>query len=216
VAHRTASAGPSHSGEQTCTIARFAIAGGFCAARRPRPVGRRQTVRTLYENTFEAGELGSVWSTNTKLAIAGSTLTTFNGNYSNSFTRLSLAAASRPQNVAGSSTFLFNRYTVKFDLYILDSWDGDETTYGVDRLKVLGQRRREVRLEPSRTTPGITQSFRSPDVSGSNLGFARVRATPSIGASASPSTIRAPARSPFNGRMAAFRASATSRGASTT
>ncbi len=152
-------------------IARFALAGGLALLGMIAPSAHAQTVRTLYENSFEARELGSVWSTNTKLAIAGSTLTTFNGNYSNGFTRLTLPAATRPQNVAGSSTFLFNRFTVKFDLYILDSWDGNETTYGVDRLKVLVNS--VAKFDETFTNhTGITQSFRSPDVSGSNLGFA--------------------------------------------
>jgi hypothetical protein len=152
------------------TIARFAIAGGLALLGLLAPSAHAQTVRTHYQNTFDARELGTVWSTNTRLSIAGSPLTTFNGNYSNSFTRLTLPAAGRPTNVAGTP-LLFNLYTVTFDLYLFDSWDGNEPVYGVDRFKVLVNASEKFN-ETFSNHVGGSQSFRSPDVSGSNLGVA--------------------------------------------
>ena len=61
------------------TIARFALAGGLALLGLLAPSAHAQTVRTHYQNTFDARELGTVWSTNTKLSISGAPLTTFNG-----------------------------------------------------------------------------------------------------------------------------------------
>lgn len=61
-------------------------------------------------------------------------------------------------------------YTVTFDLYILDSWDGDEPTLGIDRFRLSVND--ILRFEQSFTNqPGNVQGFRAPDVGPAFLGF---------------------------------------------
>jgi hypothetical protein len=150
-------------------IARIAIAGGLALLGVLAPSAGAQTVRTLYENSFEARDLGGVWTSTTKLMVLPAPFTTFNGNYSNGSTRLTIPAATRPASTPGGPA-LYNLYTVTFDLLVLDSWDGNEPTYGIDRIKVLVNSIEKFNQTFSNHAGG-SQSFGSPTIGGTNLGF---------------------------------------------
>jgi hypothetical protein len=125
---------------------------------------------TLYSNTFEARELGSMWSLGTHLSDYTRTFTTFNGQYSSGSTTLTLGAAARPAGASSALSSPYNQYTLTFDFYALDSWDGSSSSYGPDRFKVLVN---DVTLFDNTFSNhvGGTQTFRAPDVGGSNLGY---------------------------------------------
>lgn len=74
-----------------------------------------------YFTDFESG-VGSEWSTST---TSGFNATTILGQFDNSSTTLTLSGFSAGDTV-----------TVSFDLYILDSWDGQNGTFGPDRFKI--------------------------------------------------------------------------------
>jgi len=62
-------------------------------------------------------------------------------------------------------------FTLSFDLYILDSWDGNEATYGIDKLLVRANNALIFNQSFSNQA-GNPQSFAgTPTQSGSNLGF---------------------------------------------
>jgi hypothetical protein len=166
-------------------IARFAVAAGLALAAGWCTSAHAQTSKLLYSQTFEARDIGTEWSTNTKLVTPNTTFTTFNGNYSNSFTKLTLAAAAQPTGRNGVSTggtggsggtggggtpVYYNLYTLTFDLYVIDSWDAAEPTYGIDRFCVLVNN--TCLLDNTFSNhAGIAQSFRAPDVTRRNMGF---------------------------------------------
>lgn len=64
---------------------------------------------------------------------------------------------------------LYNLVTLKFDLYIIDSWDGDDTAYGPDRfmVEVNGKNLFDNTFANQHTY----QSYRQPDVGPTHLGF---------------------------------------------
>src|SRR5262245_2880606 len=139
---------------------------------------------TVYSNTFETGHtLGTEWSAGSTVNWAyWGAFTNFNGNYSNGSTTLTLAQPTGPGLPGGSSGEpggggggpgpggMWIQYRVKFDLFIIDSWDGDLTINGPDRFRVAAN---GVTLmnETFGNQPGSTQSFRAPDRGPQLLGF---------------------------------------------
>ena len=130
----------------------------------------------IYSNTFESRELGREWSSNSRLEWWYPTFTTFNGNYSNSYTQLSLPARPPGSNSGpgggggGGGGYQYTLFTVSFDFYAIDSWDGNDTRFGQDRLEVLVNNRSLMR-DTFSNHAGISQSFRAPDIGGRDLGF---------------------------------------------
>ncbi len=164
------------------TVALFALAGGLLASN----LASAQS-RILYQNSFEAREIGSEWSSNTRLESWYPSFSTFNGNYSSEYTELTLRA--RPPGSTGDSggggtgggdggsggsggggTYYYTLYTVTFDFYAIDSWDGNDTRYGKDRLMVTVNGR-SLMNDTFSNHAGVGQSFRAPDIGGRDLGF---------------------------------------------
>src|SRR5262249_39137411 len=77
----------------------------------------------VYSTDFENGA-GSEWSTNQTDDSYPTTFTEFLGRFSNGQAILTLAAT------AGKS------YTLKFDFYAIDTWDGSDPNYGPDAFQV--------------------------------------------------------------------------------
>jgi hypothetical protein len=61
------------------------------------------------------------------------------------------------------------RYTLRFDLYIIDSWDGDGPAYGPDHLEVRANA--DVIFRETFSNGDKPQSFRAPDVGPVHLGY---------------------------------------------
>jgi len=98
----------------------------------------------LFTDNFESTNRKSQWSTNTTINLqAENQLTWFSGRYSgNTATTLTLTAAPTPppgltDGTNGGGGARYNLYTVKFDFYCLDSWDGNDTVNGPDRFSIL-------------------------------------------------------------------------------
>ncbi|MCC6227698.1 MAG: PEP-CTERM sorting domain-containing protein [Phycisphaerales bacterium] len=88
-------------------------------------------IHTLYENNFESGRLGSEWTGPTSVdSHYQRYFSVFNGRYTNDTITLSLDPAPNPG--AGK----YNLYTLRFDLYVIDSWDGNNQAYGPDTFAV--------------------------------------------------------------------------------
>ncbi len=127
----------------------------------------------IYSNDFESGVIGAEWSTNTYTSNAAN-FTRFNGRYSPGYTVLSLAYPNitPPINTIGGDP----QFRVTFDFYAIDSWDGNGSTsiapslMGPDRfsVKVNGTTRLSHTFS---NMPGVTQSFRAPDVGPAHLGY---------------------------------------------
>src|SRR5690349_10007007 len=80
-----------------------------------------QTPATVpYSTDFESG-IGAEWSVATRDTSAPATFTAFSGRFSNDSQTLSLTGLT-----SGTS------YTIFFDLYIIDSWDGGADQFGVE------------------------------------------------------------------------------------
>ncbi len=148
-----------------------------------------QTNTLFYQNTFESRQLGTGWSPGTVLNWEERPgFSTFNGRYSNGSTTLTIPQPSLLGPRAGSSggggdggggdggggepgggvpTVVF---TVTFDLYAIDSWDGSSDAFGPDRFRVSanGQSLLSTTLVNHEGQP---QDFRSPDVGPVHLGF---------------------------------------------
>ncbi len=118
---------------------------------------------TLYSNDFENG-LGTAWTGNTSVASDYRRyFTQFNGRYTNDRIDLNLTTAANPG--AGKH----NLYTLSFDLYIIDSWDGNSQTHGPDRFKVsIGN---DVLLCETFSNQDNNQSFRRPDMGPFHMGY---------------------------------------------
>ena len=149
--------------------------------------GLAQADQILYENNFQSKTLGSEWSSNSLLSNGedGEVFTRFNGRYTNEATILTLTAVSNPggigsENDGGASDGGHGGgdggggaqrvvYTLEFDFYAIDSWDGNNTSYGPDTFEVL--QGREVLFSETFANTHTGQSFRQPDIGPENLGF---------------------------------------------
>lgn len=142
---------------------------------------------TLYFNSFESGPLGSEWSSLSRLEAWTPQFTRFNGRYSNGSTTLTLAqpTINLPNGRSGSSSGgdggggggggsggdeWFVQYTLTFDFYAIDSWDGSATVLGPDWFKVTANGATLFR-ETFTNHAGHVQSAPSPTVGPTQLGF---------------------------------------------
>lgn len=132
--------------------------------------------RTIYSNSFEAREIGPEWSSNTQLNWDEPTrFSTFNGRYSNGSTTLTLnqpAGAPSPNGsgIIGPGGHTWYQYIVRFDLYIIDSWDGSNTSYGQDWFNLRLNTSTLLR-ETFSNQEGCPQTFREPDAGRGMIGF---------------------------------------------
>jgi hypothetical protein len=85
----------------------------------------------VFGDDFEAGAKPE-WSLSTTDASVPGVFTRFSGRFGNTTQTLNLSGLTAGQT-----------YTLSFDLYVLDSWDGSSTSYGPDKFSVSvdGQRR---------------------------------------------------------------------------
>lgn len=118
---------------------------------------------TLYENNFEAGWLDFRWTADSRLAQDANIFSTFNGWHSGhtSDFRHTLPA----QNLLPGEAIQF---TLTFDLYIFDSWDGYSPA-GSDEFMVIINNEQKMRDSFS-NNPARPQSFREPDMVRANYG----------------------------------------------
>lgn len=125
--------------------------------------GAQAQVHTLYSNDFENG-LGSAWTGNTNIASDYKRyFTQFNGRYTNDRIDLNLTTPAGP----GAGEYYL--YTVIFDLYIIDSWDGNSQAYGPDRFKVsIGN---NVLFNETFSNQDKNQSYRQPDLGPFHMGY---------------------------------------------
>lgn len=92
----------------------------------------------IYSNDFEAPVLASEWSANYRRIEDQSSFSVFNGRYSQGWTGLSINAPTlgSPTGPAGPGTSVVTRYTLVFDLYVIDSWDASNWYGGYDHFLV--------------------------------------------------------------------------------
>lgn len=129
--------------------------------------------RTIYQNNFESRTLGTEWSTNARTVSNGEAFTVFNGNYANENIKLNIAPVVEPGRGVGSgvgSPSSGPTYRLTFDLYVIDTWDGDEPNWGVDKLGVAVNGN-NIFLESFSNHNLTNQTMRQPDVWGRKLGF---------------------------------------------
>jgi hypothetical protein len=119
----------------------------------PSPILPKQLV---YSNNFESG-VGSEWSTS-QVETTATPLTKFLGRFANNTATLTL------------DTTPGETYTLNFDFYAIDSWDGNNTTYGPDFFNVAIDGVR-VFSNTFSNFADFTQTFRAPERL-ENFGFA--------------------------------------------
>ena len=92
----------------------------------------------IYSNDFEASSLASEWSANYRRIEDHGSFSIFNGRYSQGWTGLTMNAPTlgSPAGPAGPGTSVVARYTLVFDLYIIDSWDASNWYGGYDHFLV--------------------------------------------------------------------------------
>jgi uncharacterized protein (TIGR03382 family) len=161
----------------------IAFAAGACLSH----VAVAQT--TLYSNDFESGVRGPEWSTNTTI-IHHQNFTRFVGRYSqNESVTLTLTAPQVPSGggsggsggstggssggstggPAGGDSTLYNTFLLSFDLYVLDSWDGDLTPHGPDAFQIWVNGIKH--YDHTFANQHQYQSFRAPDIGPAHMGF---------------------------------------------
>ncbi len=134
----------------------------------------------LYANDFEAeNSLGSEWSRWARLD-GNENFSQFNGRYARNdditLTLYNLPDRGGVDNGSGDddgggggNTDTYIVYTITFDLYIIDTWDGDGTP-GPDVLE-LRQNGNILLHDTFTNLDWETQSFRAPDVGPTQLGY---------------------------------------------
>lgn len=158
------------------TVIGAVAAVGLAAAAHAQP-------QSLYFENFEGGPIGPEWSANSGITQAWPAFTNFNGRYSGGYTRLTLTQPNggQPGGVGGSGdggggggdgggAGQWLQYTATFDFYAIDSWDGSNQVYGEDHFKIAAN---GVTIfdETFGNQPGSTQTFRAPDIGGTNISF---------------------------------------------
>lgn len=144
----------------------------------------------LYSNNFESGTLGTEWSASAKIDATNTTFTKFMGRKTNEPVRLALRIPPEFRSTSGSSSddnggggsgggsggggsggggAQYRVYNVTFDLYTIDSWDGNGPQ-GPDYFRVYVNDTMKLN-ETFATGAGLAQSFRAPDIGPVHLGF---------------------------------------------
>lgn len=124
----------------------------------------------IFTDDFQQDYPKSGWSTGTLICLENEkNFTWFNGRYSgNQSTTLTLAAPPPPKTGSGTGG-PYNLFTVTFDLFILDSWDGNDTNLGPDRFSVKANG--ATIFSETFANQHNNQSARRPDVGPIQLGF---------------------------------------------
>lgn len=147
-----------------CLLRAACVIGGLASACVPSV----SKASVFYSANFESGTSRPEWSSNQNYTIA-TNFTRFLGRYTNSAATLTVPQPARPNNDApgpGGTTQLM----LRFSLYIIDSWDGDETTHGPDRFIIRVNN--EVIFSETFANQHPLQSYSgSPDVGPAHLGF---------------------------------------------
>ena len=99
-----------------------------------------------YSTDFESG-IGSEWSGDTSLVSNHTKFTSFLGRLGNSTTSLTLSGL-------GTGT---QEVSLLFDLFAIDSWDGNNETWGLDYFGINGDYTNEWTV--ARSTSNATQTF---------------------------------------------------------
>jgi hypothetical protein len=115
----------------------------------------------VYQNDFEAGLPGSPWTGNVRIENAAP-FGRFLGRYSE-IEGVAIQFEPPQQGLGAGESF---RYTATFDLYAIDSWDGDA---GGDRFLVSSNM--NILFDETISNVGGTQSLRAPDVGPAHMGF---------------------------------------------
>jgi hypothetical protein len=164
------------------------------AAAGPSAANAQNTWINFYSNNFETG-LGSEWSSNSVRQVNVTNFSSFNGRYNRSWTCLHLAQPNGgvpptgglvllPPGGGGSGGGgggggggsggggggLSYLYRVTFDLFVIDSWDGTEATYGPDAMR-LRMNANNIWQQTFTNQLGNLQSFTAPTVGPVALGY---------------------------------------------
>jgi hypothetical protein len=139
---------------------RAALAAGVCGLLSP-GVARADVI---YQSDFETGSPGPMWSSLQRIDQAPA-FTRFLGRYSED----EGVALNFAPPVSGLQPGQYFRYTATFDLYIIDSWDGDDTVNGPDRFIV--SENTHILFNETFANQHPYQSFRPPDVGPAHMGF---------------------------------------------
>ncbi|MFM9996237.1 MAG: hypothetical protein ACKVU4_10605 [Phycisphaerales bacterium] len=128
-------------------------------------VGGGARADVIYQNTFESGPVEPVWSAGTTFDQLGP-FSRYIGRYSNeSSVTLTLPAPS-PAALGPGESYL---YTLTFDLYVIDSWDGYDTGFGPDWFRVHANG--TTVFDETFANMHTLQSFRPPDVGPIPMGY---------------------------------------------
>lgn len=128
----------------------------------------------LYQNTFESGVVGPYWSASAHIE-SHAAFSKYVGRYAaNESVVLSPPVPPAEGTIAvppGGTTSggEYRLYTLTFDFYAIDSWDGSATNNGPDWYKIWVNGRRIFAETFANTHP--SQTFRAPDVGPTNLGY---------------------------------------------
>ncbi len=132
------------------------------------PLSTRAAI--IFTDDFQASTIKPQWSTNSKLnREAESVFSWFSGRYTAEYITLSLPAVPPPKSGDSTGGGKHNLFTLTFDLFILDSWDGLEPTNGPDRFIVKANT--VEKFNEAFSNVGTTQTYRRPDVGPMQLGF---------------------------------------------
>jgi len=170
---------------RSITVAALLLTGGLAHAQ----------LIPVYSQNFEGTAPLPEWGSSLTLTSGGTTFTKFNGRYSSGSTTLSLAGLPTPRSNSvpppgdggsggggsggsgGGGYPVSYRIHVAFDLYAIDSWDGDRllssdnsVVVGPDYFKVTANASLLMNETISNVT-GRSQTLRTPDVGPSYLGF---------------------------------------------
>lgn len=139
-------------------MSRYALAALACTALTG--VASGQPIM-MYSQDFQSG-LGSGWSSNAAVVIENG-FTQFLGRLS--WSEVVTLGLPQPAAAAGNEVV----YNVTFDLYAIDSWDGDDVNHGPDRFEVAANG--VMLLSETIANVHTMQSMREPDVARVHIGF---------------------------------------------
>lgn len=115
----------------------------------------------VYQNDFEVGIPGAPWTGNVRIEQAAPF-----GRFLGRYSEIEGVAIQFQPPQSGLGVGESFRYTATFDLYVLDSWDGDN---GPDRFLVSSNM--NILFDETISNSSATQSFRAPDVGPAHMGF---------------------------------------------